>query len=125
MSSRKKYFIWFVILFLVEVIIALFIRDNFIRPYIGDILVVFLLYTFIRSIVSRTFKAGTLPICIFLFSVAVELLQYFNIVNLLGLENSRFFSIIIGTVFDIKDIICYGIGCILIFIFELKTIKTP
>jgi hypothetical protein len=36
-------------LFLIEVGIAVFIQDRIIRPYIGDLLVVILIYCFIRS----------------------------------------------------------------------------
>ena len=38
----------FVILFLIEAAIALWVHDRFIRPYIGDVLVVVLVYVFVR-----------------------------------------------------------------------------
>ena len=41
-----KYFLIFISIFIVEVSIALFIKDNFIRPYFGDFLVIFLVYYF-------------------------------------------------------------------------------
>lgn len=31
-----------------EVLIALYVRDRFIRPYVGDMLVVVLVYSFVR-----------------------------------------------------------------------------
>ena len=40
---NKIYFRLTVILFLIEVAIALFIKDRFIRPYLGDVLVVMLI----------------------------------------------------------------------------------
>lgn len=113
---RIFYTIATVILLIIEVFIALFVHDEFIRPYIGDILVVVVIYTFIRIFVPEKIK--TLPIWIFIFATCIEVLQYFNIVQILGLQNNTFLRILIGSVFDIKDIICYGVGCILLGVYE-------
>ena len=43
-GSRWFYAICFAGLFVVETLIALFVRDAFIRPYMGDVLVVILIY---------------------------------------------------------------------------------
>ncbi len=89
MKINKRYLAIFLILLIIEVFIALFVHDNFIRPYIGDVLVVIVIYTFIRGIIGRKIK--NLPIYIFfLFGVLVEVLQYFRIVEILHLQNSRF-----------------------------------
>ena len=60
-----------------------------------------------------------LPSYILCFAVLVEVLQYFRIVEVLGLQDNRFFSVLIGAVFDMKDIICYAIGCILIVVGQM------
>lgn len=112
MNKRITYLIFTIILLTVEVLIALFIHDHFIRPYIGDVLVVIVLYTFIRIFAPE--KVKLLPLYILCFAVLVEILQYFRIVEMLGLSDNRFFSVLIGSVFDIKDIICYAVGCMLI-----------
>ena len=112
MNKRITYLIFTIILLTVEVLIALFIHDDFVRPYIGDVLVVMVLYTFIRIFVPEKIKM--LPSYILCLAVLVEILQYFRIVEVLGLQDNRFFSVLIGSVFDMKDIICYAIGCILI-----------
>ena len=104
-------------LFITELLIALFVRDAFIRPYVGDMLVVVLLYTCVRVILPE--RPRLLPLYVFLFAALVEGLQEINIVELLGLQNNRFFSILIGTTFDIKDIICYGAGCVLCGLWEM------
>lgn len=116
MNKRLKYVIITIILLIIEVLIALFVHDDFIRPYLGDVLVVILLYTFVRIFVPE--KIRLLPLYIFLFAAGVEVLQYFRIVKLLGLEDNRFFSVLIGSVFDVKDIVCYGVGCVLLGVYE-------
>ncbi|MBE5933906.1 MAG: DUF2809 domain-containing protein [Lachnospiraceae bacterium] len=113
-SRRVIYAIITIIILIIEIMIALFVHDSFIRPYVGDVLVVAVIYTFIRIIIPN--KVKLLPLYIFLFSVFVELMQYANIVKLLGLQDNKFFSVLVGTTFDIKDIICYGVGCLLITI---------
>ena len=113
-SRRVTYFIVTIVLLIIEVLIALFVHDNIIRPYVGDVLVVAVIYTFIRIFIPN--KVKLLPLYIFLFGTLVELMQYINVVKLLGLQDNKFFSVLIGTTFDIKDIICYGVGCLFIAI---------
>lgn len=116
-NKRMIYAIITVILLAIEVLIALFVHDNFIRPYVGDVLVVMVLYTFIRIFIPE--RVRLLPGYILCFAVLVEVLQYFRIVEVLGLSDNRFFSVLIGSVFDIKDIICYAVGCILIVVGQM------
>lgn len=110
--KRVSYVIAFIILLAVEVFIALFVDDKFIRPYIGDVLVVIVIYMAVRVVIPEGFKL--LPLYIFLFATIVECLQYFNIVEILGVSENTFLRVLIGSVFDIKDILCYGIGCIVL-----------
>lgn len=100
----------------VEVLIALFIHDKFIRPYVGDMLVTVLLCAFLRIFIPE--KVKLLPLYVFVFAAGVEVLQYFRIVEVLGLSDNRFFSVLIGSVFDVKDIVCYGVGCVVFTICE-------
>ena len=113
---RITYFILFLVLLILEVIIALFVKDDFIRPFGGDIIVTILLCCFIRSFKPNGIKL--LPLYAFLFAACVEVAQYFDYVKRLGLENSKFFSVLLGTSFSWYDIVCYGVGCVLFFLGE-------
>lgn len=114
MKKRIIYVVLTIILLLIEVLIALFVQDRFIRPYVGDVLVIMVLYTFVRIFVPEGVRG--LPVYLFGFAAMVELAQYFRIVKRLGLEDNRFFSVLIGSVFDIKDIVCYAVGAALIIV---------
>lgn len=105
------------LLLLIEVLIALYVHDSFIRPYMGDVLAVIAVYTFIRIFIPE--KIRILPLFVFIFAFGVELLQYFDLVSKLGLENNTFLRILLGSVFDIKDIICYAVGCIILAAYEI------
>lgn len=116
-KKRVGYAVATIVFFLMELCIALFVRDKFIRPFVGDMLVVVLIYTFLRILFPE--KLRLLPLYIFFFAALVEGLQAANIVELLGLSDNRFFSVLIGTTFDWKDIVCYGVGCVLLGIWEV------
>lgn len=117
MKKRMLYIIATILFLAVEVAIALFVHDNFVRPYIGDVLVVIVLYTFLRIWIPD--KLRLLPLYVFLFAAGVEVLQYFEFVKLLGLENNHFLRILLGSVFDWKDILCYAVGCLLLAGYEI------
>ena len=119
MKKRIIYLIATIILLIIEVLIALYVHDNFVRPYVGDVLVVLVVYAFVRIFIPE--KVKLLPLFVFIFAVAVEILQWFHIVDILGLTDIRFFSVLIGGVFDVKDILCYGAGCVLLGIYEYLT----
>ncbi len=116
MKKRLFYFLMTVILFLTEVFIAIYVHDNFIRPYIGDVLVVIVIYMFLRIIIPDKIKL--LPLYVFIFAVFVEIMQYINIVQILGLESNKILSIAIGSSFDLKDILCYAVGCGIMGVYE-------
>ena len=117
MKFNMKYFIAFLVILAIEVIIAVFVTNNFIRWHIGDVLVVVLIYCFIRCFIKKEIKL--LWLYIFIFAVLVEVGQYFNLIDLLVLGEHRLARIIIGTTFDIWDIVCYFIGCAGILLFEI------
>ena len=114
--KRMFYALLTIIFLLIEILIALFVRDRFIRPYVGDMLVVVVIYTFLRIWIPNKIKL--LPLYVFLFAAGVEVLQYFEIVKILGVEDNTFLRILLGSTFDPKDIVCYGVGCFGIFLVE-------
>jgi hypothetical protein len=118
---RLAYATIFVLLLFIEVLIGLYVHDNFVRPYIGDVLVTILLCCLCRTVIPKGVPA--LPIYVFLFATLVEIAQYLEIVKLLGLENNPLLSTIIGTSFSFLDLVCYGVGCLIFWVAE-KAIKS-
>lgn len=106
----------FIILLLTEILIALFVHDTMIRPYIGDLLVVILIYAFIKSFLAT--PATKTALAVLAFAFIIELLQYFNIVHQLGLQHSKVARLVIGTSFSWKDLLAYSAGFVLILVVE-------
>lgn len=105
----------FLSLLLMEVLIALFVHDGFIRPYVGDVLVVAVIYFFLRMFIPE--KYPWLPVAVFAFAVGVECLQYFRLAERLGITDPVLRTVL-GSVYDTKDIVCYGVGCIFLTAYE-------
>jgi hypothetical protein len=105
------------LLLAIEVFIAFFISDNFIRPYLGDVLVVIFIYCAVMSLFP--FPKTTAALSVLAFSFIVEGLQYLRLVEKLGLENSVTAKTIIGTTFAWTDLIAYVAGIAFVLWFEL------
>jgi hypothetical protein len=111
-----KYIIMFVMLLIIEILIGTFMHQGFIRDYGGDILIIPLLYAFIRIFWVEDSKTTRLylPLGLFLFGVCVELLQAVNLIDILEIGRDSTLGIIIGSTCDGKDILCYLAGTVLI-----------
>jgi Protein of unknown function (DUF2809) len=113
---NKKYFYFTLLLFAIEVCIAMFVHDGFIRPFIGDVLVVIVIYCFVRTFYKM--RSTPAAIAVLAFAWTIEILQSFNLVQILGLQNNKIMAVAIGNTFDWKDLLAYAIGTIVILLME-------
>jgi hypothetical protein len=124
LTFNRTYFALAILIFCIEVGIALYIHDDFIRPYMGDVLVVILMYCFIKSFLKLPMAvAAGFVLC---FAFAIEALQFLNVVALLGLQNSKLARTVLGTSFSWIDLLTYIIGIWIVIVVEKYTKKaTP
>jgi hypothetical protein len=115
-AFKLKYLLLTVILFSVEVCIALFINDSVVRPFVGDALVVALIYCFFKVFLDAA--SWKIALGVFLFACLMEVLQFFDYVALLHLENNRVISVILGRTFEWLDFIAYFTGFLFIILIE-------
>ena len=108
-KQRLLYALDALVLFGIEVCIALFAHDAFVRPYLGDVLVVILIHCAVRVLFPA--KPNLLALYVFAFACLVEFTQYIRLLDLLGLAHIGWLRIVAGGTFDWADILCYGIGC--------------
>ena len=93
-----------------EVLIALFIRDRFVRPYLGDVLVVILIFFAVRTIWS--IRPLPLAIGAFLFACLVEITQAMGLIQRLGWSDNILAKLVLGNTFQWGDLLCYLIGSV-------------
>ncbi|WP_373055940.1 DUF2809 domain-containing protein [Zunongwangia sp. H14] len=106
--SKKAYFISFLMLLLIEISIAIWIKDDFIRPYLGDFLVVILIYCFLMTISNLSVLRALM--IVLLFSFAVEFFQLINIVKVLQYQPPKVVMIVLGSSFSVWDLLAYTLG---------------
>lgn len=106
-----------------EVTIALYAHDDFVRPYLGDVLVVIFLYCAVKSLVREA--VFTPVFLVLLFAYGVETLQYFDFVGRIGLRDSRLANVIMGNYFTWTDMLCYTAGSALVLLLEYARRKQP
>ena len=106
-----------IILLFTEIMIGRFAED-FIRNYIGDVLVVPLIWCIMRTITPfRPFPGWKLPAAVLAFAFIVEFLQLFRIADLLDIHDPLLRTVI-GTSFSVPDLLCYALGAVPFFIIE-------
>ena len=111
LTFNRRYALIALIVFAIEIIIARFMHDRIVRPFIGDVLVVVLLYAFLKTFC--VLPARTAACLVFVFACVIEVLQYFHLPALLGLESNRLAVIVLGATFDPIDLLAYALGALL------------
>ncbi len=112
MTFRPYYLLIALALFIAEVAIARgYIPGTFVRNSIGDLLVIPLIYFFLRGITKST---PVVALAIGLAAgLAAEVLQYLHLADLLGLKKGSVLYIVLGNTFSLLDLLMYSIGGVL------------
>ncbi|WP_332793142.1 ribosomal maturation YjgA family protein [Sphingomonas sp. RB3P16] len=103
-------------MFAIEVVIALYLNDAVIRPYLGDSLAVAFVYLLLRAAlpVRAPLAAGVA----FAIACAIEVGQAFHLVDRIGLGHSRVARVLFGTHYDPRDFVAYAIGAVTVLLAE-------
>lgn len=114
----NKYLILTLLLFEIEVYIALYVHDAFVRPFFGDFLAVLFVYAGLRIFPRST----PLPVAWLSVGIAyfLELLQYIHFLDFTGLKRYRVLAVLIGSSFSWWDILAYTAGFVVIYLVEIK-----
>lgn len=114
---RTIYLVAAIFLFAIEVVIALFVRDAFIRPYIGDVLAVALVYAALRAVTPL--MLGSAIAITLTIALVIELAQAFGLLGALGLRDNVLARTVLGGDFDWLDLAAYAAGAMVIVVVEL------
>ena len=113
LKPNKTFLILTLVILLIEIGIATFVKSGFIRFTLGDVLASILVYTSIRCFTNLNPKIVAL-ISVFI-SFLIEGLQYIHFTKLIHLEHSKIVNIVLGTHFCVEDLIAYTIGILIIY----------
>lgn len=102
-----------VLLLITEILIAVFVKNSFLRGTVGDILVVILIYSFVQTFFRFDKKKTLIGVVVFAF--LVEISQLFNLTKVLNVERFPIISLILGSTFDWMDLLAYLIGGGIVF----------
>lgn len=116
MIRRPGYAIATAIVFLIEVAIALWVHDSLIRPHGGDALAVVLVYLGLRAVTPVGPKSGAAIALGIAF--AVEAAQWIGLAAMLGLRPHTISETMLGSSFDMGDLIAYCLGALAILAVE-------
>ena len=115
-TFRPAYAVVAIILFAIEVFIALNVRDGFIRPYVGDVLAVMLVYCALRAAAPlRMVPAIAVTLA---FALAIELAQLLNLLDVLALRGNTIAETVLGGAFDLLDLVAYMSGALIVLAAE-------
>lgn len=121
MKRRLVYFSLAILSFAACVLIVKLFNENlFIRGFIGDIIVISLIYFFIKIFYS--FHALKLTLFTLIIAFTIEFLQYLKLMTFFGLEHNKIARLILGSVFDPYDLIAYTLGAILVYFIDMRLI---
>jgi hypothetical protein len=112
---NSKYILLTLLLLIIEITIAVFVRDQFIRPFFGDFLAVILVYCGLRIFKQNILKTALMSLFIAYF---IEILQYFKFIEITGLIKYKVLAILIGNSFSWLDILAYSLGFVFILLIE-------
>ena len=112
-AFNGRYLLLALLVFAVELIIAMGLSHvAWVRAYLGDVLVVVLLYAMVRSVLR--INDYLVLLMVFVFACLVELAQYFGMAERLGFVRGDVMYTVIGNTFSWGDIACYAVGCVLV-----------
>ncbi|WP_298498913.1 DUF2809 domain-containing protein [uncultured Algibacter sp.] len=121
MKLNKTYLLLTILLFTIETLIAIYLKTGFIRHTFGDFLCVILLYCFFKTFIEgHHFKIAVIVLVI---AFTVEFLQLTNFLELFNLHNNQLAKLILGSTFQISDLVAYTLGIISVIILEYKIYK--
>ena len=100
----------------VEIGIARFAHDRFVRPYVGDFLATILLYCLLKSVWPA--PAGRVAAVVLLVSYLIEVAQLAHLLSWLGWQHSPVARLVLGSQFEWGDLLAYTLGAALVLMLE-------
>lgn len=111
----KRYATLFILLLMTEVAIALFRLHDFIRGFLGDVLVIPLMYTFLKMVTKMNSKTT-----LFVSLGVAFAIEFIQLANLFEEWNFKIplVKIVLGSTYDGWDLVAYLFGILPVLFIE-------
>ena len=116
MTERQGYGLAALAVLLVEIAIALWVRDRWVRPFGGDVLAVVLVYLGVRA--TTRWRWPVAVGAALGMAVMVELSQFAGLATRLGFVRGSAGEVVLGSGFDPSDFVAYALGAALVAVVE-------
>ncbi|WP_298534970.1 DUF2809 domain-containing protein [uncultured Algibacter sp.] len=121
MRFSSTYFIIALLFFIIEALVAIFLKTGFIRHTFGDFLCVILLYCFFKSFIKG--HHFTIAKSVLAIAFTIEFLQLTNYLEFFNLQNNHLAKLVLGSTFEFSDLVAYTLGIITTIALEFKIHK--
>lgn len=121
MTFRPSYAMATIAVLGIEIAIARFVHDDFVRPYLGDSLAVAAVYLALRAVTPLGVVAAVA--IAFAFACSIEVGQFFHLVDLLGLGANRVARTVLGSTFVLTDFVAYAGGAVCVLAVERMRLR--
>lgn len=121
LKFNKTYSLFFIVILALEILIAIYLKSGFVRHTFGDFLAVICLYCFFKSFLNA--EPIKIAILVLIIAYIIEFLQLINVLSFLGLQNNDFIRILLGSTFNLTDLLAYSLGIVCVIIIEYKIYK--
>ncbi|MBL8021849.1 MAG: DUF2809 domain-containing protein [Leptospirales bacterium] len=101
-------------------IVLLFSKQPFVRGFVGDTLIVVLLYCLAKTLCDVS--SWKLAMAVLIFSFTIEGIQFLRLAELLGISKEPLVRLTIGAYFDPLDLLAYLLGTASIYLVDLSLI---
>jgi len=114
--ERTGYALATLVVLILEILIAAYVHDSFVRPHLGDSIAVVLVYLALRTTTRLPVRPAA--IIALLIACLIEIGQWFDILGRTGLDRFPVARIVLGTGFDPTDFLAYAGGAAFVMLVE-------
>jgi len=116
-----KYFSINLFLLAALIVIAVFVKELFLQSYISDVLIIFWFFFLLKSFLKvANYELAHYAL---LFAFVLEIAQFYQVIELLELQDNKIAQMALGSAFDWFDLLAFAVGWLVILVIESNRLR--